>query len=89
MLAEERLQRQDFEKDLELLPGFRATQPAGEQYEKTCAWIDADPVPDEEVNDLKMKCFEYEEVADLVDLPPILAKWRFTGMMKELQRRSQ
>lgn len=89
LLAEERQLRQVFEKDLVRLPGFFSSGLSREQYEKTCAWVGAEPVPDDQVNDLKVKCFEQEEIADLVDLPLVLAKWRFTGMMKERQRRSQ
>ena len=85
MLAEERQQRKDFEADLGHLSGFRSRGLSREQYEKTCAWIDTEPAAEEQITDLKVKCFQQEEIADLVDLPLILAKWRATGQHHERQ----
>ncbi|GAA4639690.1 hypothetical protein GCM10023196_102320 [Actinoallomurus vinaceus] len=83
LLAEERRQRQDFEKDLVRLPGFYSHGLTREQYEKACAWIGADPAPERRITALKAACYEQEEIGDMVELPLILAKWRATGMYKE------
>jgi hypothetical protein len=88
IFAEDRRQRRDFAADLELLPGFSVRGLSREQYEKTCAWIGADPAPDDQIEDLKVEYYRQEEIADLVDLPLVLANWRFTGMVKERRERS-
>ncbi|MCO6007453.1 hypothetical protein NE236_20965 [Actinoallomurus purpureus] len=88
LLAEERRQRRDFEKDLVRLPGFYSHGLTREQYEKTCMWIGADPAPERRITALKAACYEQEEVGDMVDLPLILAKWRATGKYKERRGRA-
>jgi hypothetical protein len=78
---ERRLQCRAFEEDLNHLPWFRGL--SREQYEQTCTWIGAEPAEEEQITELKVECFQQEELDGMADLPLILAKWRETGRMHE------